>query len=144
MAEEFPDQTAYTVVDVGALTFSQWDVQADALARGLVGRGLRPNDRVGLHLDPASALRWLVSYTAVHRAGGVAVPMNPRLAPAEVAHVLAHSGAAAVVADGERVVADGVAGQGLSRVIDASSDYSAPQPVGAAVPVVRWAEVTAG
>ena len=106
MAEEFPDQTAYTVVDVGALTFSEWDGEANALARGLVGGGLRPGDRVGIHLDPCSALRWLVSYTAVHRAGGVAVPMNPRLAPAEVAHVLAHSGAAAVVADGERVAGD--------------------------------------
>ena len=100
MAEEFPDRTAYTVVDVGALTFSEWDSEANALARGVVGVGLRPGDRVGIHLDPASTLRWLVSYSAVHRAGGVAVPMNPRLAPDEVAHVLAHSGAAAVVADG--------------------------------------------
>ena len=33
MAEEFPDQTAYTVVDGGALTFSQWDTQANALAQ---------------------------------------------------------------------------------------------------------------
>ena len=106
MAEEFPDETAYTVVDVGALTFSEWDREANALARGLVGSGLRPGDRVGIHLDPSSALRWLVSYTAVHRAGGVAVPMNPRLAPAEVAHVLAHSGAVAVIADHERVAAD--------------------------------------
>jgi acyl-CoA synthetase (AMP-forming)/AMP-acid ligase II len=145
MAEEFPDQSAYTVVDVGALTFSEWDTQANALARGLVGSGLRPGDRVGIHLDPSSALRWLVSYTAVHRAGGVAVPMNPRLAPAEVAHVLAHSGAAAVVADHERVAADlAAAGGSLSLVIDASSVCSAPQPAGAAAPVLSWAEVTAG
>ena len=145
MAEEFPDETAYSVVDVGALTFSEWDREANALARGLVGGGLRPGDRVGIHLDPSSALRWLVSYTAVHRAGGVAVPMNPRLAPAEVAHVLAHSGAVAVIADHERVVADlGVAGDGLSRVIDASTAVSAPPPEGAAARVVRWADVTAG
>jgi hypothetical protein len=32
--------------------------------------------------------------------------MNPRLAPAEVAHMLAHSGATAVVADGDLVDAD--------------------------------------
>ena len=30
MAEEFPDSTAYTVVDVGALTFSEWDNEANA------------------------------------------------------------------------------------------------------------------
>jgi acyl-CoA synthetase (AMP-forming)/AMP-acid ligase II len=111
----------------------------------LVGTGLRPGDRVGIHLDPSSALRWLVSYTAVHRAGGVAVPMNPRLAPAEVAHVLAHSGAAAVVADGERVAADLVAaGDALSRVIDASSVVTAPAFGDGAASVVSWAEVTAG
>ena len=81
MAEEFPDRTAYTVVDTGALSFSEWDEEANALARGLVGCGLRPGDRVGIHLDPSSALRWLVSYTAVHRAGGVAVPMNPGWLP---------------------------------------------------------------
>ena len=145
MAEEFPDQTAYTVVDGGALTFSQWDTQANALARGLVGVGLRPGDRVGLHLDPSSALRWLVSYSAVHRAGGVAVPMNPGLAPAEVAHVLAHSGAAVVVAAYERVAADlAAAGDNLSGVIDASGVGTARQPRGSSVPVVSWAEVTAG
>jgi acyl-CoA synthetase (AMP-forming)/AMP-acid ligase II len=144
MAEEFPDRTAYTVVDVGALTFSEWDSEANALARGLVGVGLRPGDRVGIHLDPASTLRWLVSYSAVHRAGGVAVPMNPRLAPAEVAHVLAHSGAAAVVADNERVAADLAAGDDLSCVIDASSVVLSPPPEGGAAPVVSWREVTAG
>jgi acyl-CoA synthetase (AMP-forming)/AMP-acid ligase II len=145
MAEEFPDQTAYTVVDVGALTFTEWDGEANAMARGLVGGGLRPGDRVGIHLDPSSALRWLVSYTAIHRAGGVAVPMNPRLAPAEVAHVLAHSGAAAVIADGERVAVDlGAAGDSLSRVIDASRVLTPRLPGGASAPVVSWTEVTSG
>jgi acyl-CoA synthetase (AMP-forming)/AMP-acid ligase II len=145
MAEEFPDQTAYTVVDVGALTFSQWDGRANAVARGLVEGGLRPGDRVGIHLDPTSALRWLVSYTAIHRAGGVAVPMNPRLAPAEVAHVLAHSGATAVVADGERVGVDlGVPDGSLSRVIDATSVFT-PRPTGGtSARVVSWDEIAAG
>jgi len=145
MAEEFPDQTAYTVVDVGALTFSEWDAQANAMGRGLIAGGLRPGDRVGVHLDPSSALRWLVSYTAIHRAGGVAVPMNHRLAPAEVVHVLAHSGAAAVVADGERVAADlSAAGDSLTRVIDASVSFEPPHAPQAAASVVSWDDVTSG
>jgi acyl-CoA synthetase (AMP-forming)/AMP-acid ligase II len=148
MAEEFPDETAYTVVDVGALTFSQWDGTANAMARGLVERGLRPGDRVGIHLHPEAAMRWLVSYTAVHRAGGVAVPMNPRLAPAEVVHVLAHSGAAAVVADGDLVAADLGAPDGeLSLVIDATAESAgsagSPTP-GSAARVVGWSEITSG
>ena len=106
MAAEFGDRTAFSVVDVGAMTFAEWDGAANALARRLLDAGLEPGGRVGIHLQPEHALRWLVSYSAAHRAGGVAVPMNPRLAPAEVAHVLAHSGATAVVAAGDLVAAD--------------------------------------
>jgi acyl-CoA synthetase (AMP-forming)/AMP-acid ligase II len=98
MAEEFGDRTAFAVVDVGSLTFAEWDGQANAMARRLVEEGLEPGGRVGIHLRPDLALHWLISYSAAHRAGGVAVPMNPRLAPAEVAHMLEHSGATIVVA----------------------------------------------
>ncbi len=103
MAQEFGDRTAFAVVDVGSMTFAEWDGAANALARRLLESGLEPGGRVGIHLHPEFALRWLVSYSAAHRAGGVAVPMNPRLASAEVAHVLAHSGTTVVVADGDLV-----------------------------------------
>jgi acyl-CoA synthetase (AMP-forming)/AMP-acid ligase II len=145
MAEEFPDETAYTVVDVGSLTFSAWDGAANAMARGLVEGGVKAGDRVGIHLHPEAAMRWLVSYAAVHRAGGVAVPMNPRLAPAEVAHVLAHSGATGVVADAELVGADiGVAPDELVLVVDATADGALPAVLGAAPRVVGWSDITAG
>jgi acyl-CoA synthetase (AMP-forming)/AMP-acid ligase II len=154
MAEEFPGQTAFTVVDVGHLTFAEWEGQANALARGLVDADLPFNGRVGIHLHPQEALRWLVSYAAIHRAGGVAVPMNPRLAPAEVGHMLAHSGASAVVADGELVAQDrGVANDELLMVVDVSADApdrpttnsnsgSGPTSGSLALPrVVSWEEV---
>ena len=145
MAEKFPDETAYTVIGSGDLTFAQWDGLANAAARGLVAEGLRPGDRVGIHLESSSALRWVVSYTAVHRAGGVAVPINPRLAPAEVAHVLAHSGATAVVADDERVVADlGIADGRLSLVIDATDAAVALPPGNVPARVVHWDEISSG
>jgi acyl-CoA synthetase (AMP-forming)/AMP-acid ligase II len=145
MAEEFPAQTAYTVVDTGELTFAQWDRSANALARGLVERGLPPGGRVGIHLHPQQALQWLISYAGIHRAGGVAVPMNHRLAPAEVSHMLAHSGASAVVADGALVEQDlAVANDGLTLMIDATpgtddSPGSAPDR-----PVIAWNEAVAG
>ena len=120
MADEFGDRTAFEVVDVGTMTFAEWDGAANALARNLLALGLEPGARVGIHLHPELALRWLVSYSAAHRAGGVAVPMNPRLAPAEVAHVLSHSGASAVVADGDLVASDlEVAGAHVRAFVDA-------------------------
>jgi acyl-CoA synthetase (AMP-forming)/AMP-acid ligase II len=141
MAETFPDESAYTVVDVGALTFAEWDGMANAMARGLVEEGLKPGDRIGIHLHPEEALRWLVSYTAAHRAGGVAVPMNPRLAPAEVGHMLAHSGATAVVADGALVAtALGAAPDGLPLVIDATPGATAAS----SGHVISWSEIISG
>ena len=93
------------------------------MARRLLEAGLEPGGRVGIHLRPELALHWLVSYSAAHRAGGVAVPMNPRLAPAEVAHILEHSGATIVVADGDLLHSDGVAGAGrLVSLIDAGAE----------------------
>ncbi len=143
MAEEFPDETAFEVVDVGSMTFAEWDGAANAMARRLLEVGLEPGGRVGLHLHPELALRWLVSYSAAHRAGGVAVPMNPRLAPAEVAHVLAHSGATAMVTDGELVGSDlGAAAGRLVALVDAgvASGSGSASPTA----LLGWGEATAG
>ncbi len=146
MATEFGDRTAFSVVDVGAITFAEWDGAANALARRLLDAGLEPGGRVGIHLQPEHALRWLVSYSAAHRAGGVAVPMNPRLAPAEVAHVLAHSGAGAVVAAGDLVAADLESGGGhLACLIDAGAEGSTvPPPPGATATVLAWKDAITG
>ena len=142
MAEEFGDRTAFAVVDVGSMTFAEWDGAANAMARRLVDAGLEPGARVGIHLRPELALHWLVSYSAAHRAGGVAVPMNPRLAPAEVAHMLEHSGATAVVADGDLLRSDGEIGAGrLVALIDAGAEGGTPPPDS---PVLSWGEVTSG
>ena len=146
MAAEFGDRTAFVVVDVGAMTFAEWDGAANALARRLLEAGLEPGGRVGIHLQPEHALRWLVSYSAAHRAGGVAVPMNPRLAPAEVAHVLAHSGAGAVVSAGDLVAPDLESGGGnLAFLIDAGAEGpDASSPPGATAPVLAWDDAVTG
>src|SRR6202050_599090 len=142
MAEQFGDETAFAVVDVGSLTFAEWDGAANAMARRLLEEGLEPGGRVGIHLRPELALHWLISYSAAHRAGGVAVPMNPRLAPAEVAHMLEHSGATIVVADGDLLQSDGEAGTGrLLALVDAGAEAGTPPPD---IPLLSWGEVTAG
>jgi long-chain acyl-CoA synthetase len=168
MAEVYPDEIGYRVVDGGQLTFAQWDAQSNRLARGLVGAGVRRGDRVAICTSGANALRWVVAYAAAHKAGAAAVPIDPRLAPREVAHMLAHARVVAVVADDERVesvlsiAAEDPAGlAALAVVIDASIDSTGnglPSPArdgggpsggggsrsGGAVPQrVRWAEVLA-
>ncbi len=137
MAESFPDKTAYSVVDGGSLTFAEWDGQANQLARGLVAAGIAPDDRVAVHIGLDNALRWLVSYTAVHRAGAVAVPLSPRLNHAEVGRMLAHCEARGSVADGE--LAAGDVQLDLAVVVDATVGSRADL-AGGQTAVVPWDE----
>jgi non-ribosomal peptide synthetase component F len=69
MAEEFGDRTAFGWSTAGSMTFAEWDGAANAMARRLVAPASSRAHRVGIHLRPSSALRWLVSYSAEHRAG---------------------------------------------------------------------------
>ena len=81
MAEAFPDETAFSVVDVGSMTFAEWDGEANAMARALVDAGLGPAPGSASTCAPSSPCAGSSRYSAAHRAGGVAVPMNPRLGP---------------------------------------------------------------
>jgi long-chain acyl-CoA synthetase len=131
MAELYPDALGYRVVDGGQLTFGQWESQSNRLARGLVAAGVGHGDRVAIRLHGVNALRWVVAYAATHKVGAAAVPIDPRLAPPEVAHMLAHARAVVIVADEDRVESalssaaqepDRLAA--LSLVIDASMDQA--------------------
>jgi acyl-CoA synthetase (AMP-forming)/AMP-acid ligase II len=98
MAGAYGTETAYRDLDAGtAITFAEWDEQSNRLARGLVGRGVKPGDRVSIYLQSEEALRWIVAYAAVHKAGAVAVPTNTRLSPRELVAILGHCEAGAMV-----------------------------------------------
>ena len=92
-----PDQIALAVDGGGDMTYARWEARSNALARALVERGIAPGDRVGLLYDNDGWLDYAVSYFAVSKAGGVAVPLSPRWARPELAHVIAHAGCRAVL-----------------------------------------------
>ncbi|MFJ9145034.1 class I adenylate-forming enzyme family protein [Streptomyces griseus] len=79
------------------LTFGTWHERAEALAAGLRSRGLGPGARVVLRYGGGDWIAYAVAYCGVLRAGCVAVPLSDRQAPATAAHVLADSGATAVL-----------------------------------------------
>jgi len=81
----------------GSLTFEEWDRRSNALARGLVARGVEPGDRVSIYLPSEECLRFLVAYAATHKAGAVAVPTNTRLSVRELIAILGHAEAAAAL-----------------------------------------------
>ncbi|HET9823564.1 MAG TPA: AMP-binding protein [Burkholderiaceae bacterium] len=93
-----------------ALTYAQWDERASRLANGLLALGLEKGDRVALLAY--NALEWLEIYVALARAGLVAVPVNFRLAPPEVAYIVQHAEARAVIVQEElRAVIEHVRGE---------------------------------
>ncbi|MEV5835925.1 AMP-binding protein [Nocardia sp. NPDC052112] len=79
------DRTAI-VVDEQALTYRQLQDWSSRIARSLVERGVERGGRVGV-LGPNS-LTWPVIALGVLKAGGVLVPLNPRLKPAELRKVI--------------------------------------------------------
>lgn len=98
MAAAYPDEVAYRNVGDGTrLTFDRWDRLSNRLARGLASRGVGKGDLVAIYLEPAQILSWIVTYSALHKLGAVAVPVNDRLSPPEVQTILDHAEARALV-----------------------------------------------
>ncbi|GAA0928759.1 class I adenylate-forming enzyme family protein [Nonomuraea longicatena] len=79
-----PGQTALVVHGRSTLTFGDWTRRADTVAAGLLARGLRPGDRVGLRFSAAEWGDYAVAFMGVLRAGAVAVPLSDRSTPADL------------------------------------------------------------
>ncbi len=108
MAAHVPDAIAYRCLvddDGTAITFERWERESNRLAHGLSERGIGKGDLVAVDLEPEQVLDWIVAYSAVHKLGAVAVPLNDRLTAAEVQVVLEHAEVAAVVAGGRAIEA---------------------------------------
>ncbi len=101
MAAAFPDKVAYQVTDGGQMTFAQWEAESNRLARALVAKGVTKGDRVSIYLLAEEALRFMVAYSAVHKAGAVAVPTNTRLSEGELERLLGHAEVRIVLTDPE-------------------------------------------
>ncbi len=101
MAAAFPDKVAYRVTDGGQMTFAQWEAESNRLARALVALGVTKGDRVSIYLLAEEALRFMVAYSAVHKAGAVAVPTNTRLSDGELERLLGHAEVRVVLTDPE-------------------------------------------
>jgi long-chain acyl-CoA synthetase len=81
------------------LTYAEFARQAENLAHNWLRQGLRPGDRIALHMR--NGIELATCYYACLAAGFVAVPVNNRLIPEEIAWVLDHSGARAYVAQAD-------------------------------------------
>ena len=118
------------------LTFADTFALRDALAAHIA---IRPGERVAICM--ANCAEWLVGFMAVIRAGGVAVLLNSRGAPGELAAMVADTSPTLVLADARRAALlreGGYAG----RIIDAAefpqagSSFDPPSPASPGQPAV--------
>lgn len=81
----------------GRLDLATWQARTQAIAAGLQAAGVRAGERVGLLYGARDWLAYACAYTGVLAAGAVAVPLSTRSATAELAYLLRHSGAVALL-----------------------------------------------
>jgi long-chain acyl-CoA synthetase len=77
-------------------TFADLDRAVDKVAAALLDRGLGAGDRVAIVIP--NVHEFPISYLAILRAGGVAVPLNLMLTEAEMGRILADAAASFVIA----------------------------------------------
>ncbi|MEV7615601.1 AMP-binding protein [Streptomyces sp. NPDC089799] len=95
-AARAPQRIALAYFD-GRLSYAETDALSGSLAGHLAARGVRPGDRVAVMLQ--NTPHFVLAVLAAWKAGAVVVPLNPMYKSGEVRHVLADSGAAALVCE---------------------------------------------
>lgn len=138
-AARFPQRVA---VEEGerARTFAELDADASRIANALRARGIGRGDRVALLAR--NCLDYAQAIFGVARAGAVLVPVNFMLNGREVAYVLGHSGAVALIAQeallsvAEEALATGA--EAGSAAGEASPAMRARLVIGAAEPPPGW------
>jgi fatty-acyl-CoA synthase len=97
-AEEFPDKEAI-VFGEQRRTYEELQGRVDALAKGLQELGVKRGDIVAILL--LNCPEYLEVTFAVNKLGGIWLPLNYRLAGAELAYILNHSEAKMLISEAE-------------------------------------------
>ncbi len=77
------------------LTVSDIDRMSDALAVGLIDKGVQPGGRVAVYLQ--NVPQYLIAMLGIWKAGGIMVSINPMYRHREVINIIDDSGASAII-----------------------------------------------
>jgi amino acid adenylation domain-containing protein len=127
MAARRPDRVA-VIDEAGQLTHAALLAEVDALAAGLVARGVGPGHIVAVCLPRGRT--WLATLLAIEHCGAAWLPLDPDHPAARRGFVLADAGATLLVAG----PADAVAAPGITVVSPAALRVAAPPSPSAARP----------
>jgi acyl-CoA synthetase (AMP-forming)/AMP-acid ligase II len=78
------------------ITYEELDGMIDQFAWGLVKLGVQKGDRIALYME--NCPQFVISYFAIHRAGGVVVPFNPMFKHAELEYEMNDAQAETLIA----------------------------------------------
>ena len=101
------------------LCYGDLDALVGRVAAGLVAAGVQPGNRVVTWLP--KSIEGVAALFGAARAGAVFVPANPQLKSAQVAHIVADSGAVLLITSRARAVGLAVA----ARVLTLEDDWAA-------------------
>ncbi|MBC3194767.1 acyl-CoA synthetase [Pseudonocardia sp. C8] len=133
-ARRDPDKLA--VVDgVTRWTFAEFDAAVNRCAAALAGQGLTKGDRLALLSHNCHQFGALAFATA--RLGVVLVPVNFMLGPDEIAYILDHSGAKALVTE------DALAPTAEKAIARSSAPVAVRARIGGRGPAGDWADADA-
>ncbi|MTD45331.1 AMP-binding protein [Conexibacter sp. W3-3-2] len=91
VAAEHPDREAVVSCEQGVrLTYAQLDAAVDAVACGLLARGIAAGDRVGVWAP--NRLEWMLVQYATAKVGAILVNVNPAYRTHELTYALNQSG----------------------------------------------------
>lgn len=96
-ADAEPAKPAIEMAGQRAMTFEEWNQQANGVALELLLRGAKRGDRVGLVFADDQWIEFAIAYCGTQRAGAAAVPLSDRLPLARLRTMLDDCGASAVV-----------------------------------------------
>lgn len=107
IAGELPDHNALVTPD-RTLTFAELRDEVRRAAAAMISLGIHPGDRVAIWSP--NTWHWVVACLATHYAGATVVPLNTRYTASEAVDILVRTKAPLLVAMGEFLGADKVAG----------------------------------
>ena len=124
---------------VRSVTFREIESRANRFAAELSARGLRPGDRLCVHL--ANRIEFIDLFLACTRLGVIFVPMNVLYRERELRHIIADAEPKAVVVaeDADAIYPDGTTLWTVESLVDGASSRSAARattPLGGDTPAV--------
>src|SRR5215469_14029093 len=92
-----PNRVALVADGRGSMTYSDWEIRSNIIARNLVQRGVAVGERVATYFENAQWLDFAAAYFGILKAGAIAVPLSSRFTGRELTVIFDRCAAVGVI-----------------------------------------------